>query len=94
MNKDISCRDYVHSNVQNGDGEADKLDATVEGYLTNELNTASSQIEENTPKSIFRKFIKQIDSSDRMNLANSLSVQNPNLISFRHPTIQTDNVGD
>ena len=29
-----------------------------------------------------------------MNLANSLSVQTPDLVSFRHPTIQTDNVGD
>ena len=29
-----------------------------------------------------------------MNLANSLSVQNPELVYFRHPTIQTDNVGD
>ena len=45
MNEDISCRDYVQSTVQNGDSEADKLDATVEGYLTNEWNMASSQIE-------------------------------------------------
>ena len=29
-----------------------------------------------------------------MNLANSLSVQTPELVSFRHPTIQIDNVGD
>ena len=29
-----------------------------------------------------------------MNLANSLSVQTPELVSFRHPTIQTDNVGN
>ena len=29
-----------------------------------------------------------------MNLANSLSVQTPELVSFRHPTIQTDNVDD
>ena len=28
-----------------------------------------------------------------MNLANSLGVQTPKLISFRHPPIQTDNVG-
>ena len=53
MNKDISCRDYVRSTVRNDVCEADKLDATVEGYSTNEWNTASSQIEESTPKSIF-----------------------------------------
>ena len=29
-----------------------------------------------------------------MNLANSLSVHTPELVYFRHPTIQTDNVGD
>ena len=29
-----------------------------------------------------------------MNLANSLIVQTPYLVSFRHPTIQIDNVGD
>ena len=94
MNKDISCRDDVRSTVQHCVGEADRLDATVEGSSTNEWNTASSRIEESTPKIIFRKDIKQLDSSDRMNLTNSLSVQTPDLVSFRHPTIQTDNVGD
>ena len=29
-----------------------------------------------------------------MNLANSLSVQTPELVSFRHPSIQTENVGE
>ena len=29
-----------------------------------------------------------------MNLANSLSVQTPKLVSFRHPPMQTDNVGN
>ena len=29
-----------------------------------------------------------------MNLTNSLSVQTPDLVSFRDPAIQTDNVGD
>ena len=94
MNKDISCRDDARSTVRNDVGEADKLDATVEGSSTDEWNTASLRIEESTPKSIFRKFIKQIDSSDWMNLANSLSVQTPDLIYLRHPIIQTDNVGD
>ena len=52
------------------------------------------EIEESTPESIFRKVVKQLDSSEQMNLANSLSVQTPELVSFSHPTIQTDNVGD
>ena len=87
MNKDISCRDYVQSTVRNDVGEADKIDATVEGSLSDEWNTASSQIEESTPKSIFRKVIKQLDSRDRMNLTNSLIVQTTDLLSFRHLTI-------
>ena len=36
MNEYISCRDYVRSTVQNDVGEADKLDATVKGSLTDE----------------------------------------------------------
>ena len=32
--------------------------------------------------------------SELMNLENSLSVQNPKLVSFRHPPMQTDNVGN
>ena len=94
MNKYIFSRDYVGSTVRNDVSKADKLDVTIEGYSTDEWNTASSRIEESTPKCIFRKAIKQLDSSDRMNLTNSLIVQTPDLISFRHPTIQTDNVGD
>ena len=94
MNKDISSRNDVRSTVRNDVCEADKLDATVEQSSTNEWNTASSRIEESTPESIFRKVVKQLDSSERMNLANSLRVQTPELVSFRHLTIQTDNVGD
>ena len=94
MNEDIYSRYDVRSTIRNEVGKADKLDATVERYLTNEWNTASSRIEESTPKSIFCKVIKQLDSSDRMNLASSLSVQTPKLIYFRHPNIQTDNVVD
>ena len=51
------------------------------------------QIEESTMKNIFRKVIKQLYLSERMNLVNSLSVQTPELVSFRHPTMHIDNVG-
>ena len=94
MDKNISSRDDVRSTVQNDVGEADKLDATVERSSTDEWNTESSRIEESTPEIIFRKVVKQLESSEQMNLANSLSVQTPELVSFRHTTIQTDNVGD
>ena len=94
MHKDISGRDNFQSTVRNDVREVDKLDTTVDGSMTDERNTAFSRIEECTPKSIFRKGIKKLDSSNQMNLANSLRVQNPDLVSFRDLTIQTDNVLD
>ena len=92
MHEDISGRDNVRSNFHNDVCEADKLDTTVDGPTTNEQNTASSQIVECTPKSIFRKEIKKFDSSSQMNLENSLRVKTPDLVSFRYPAIQTENV--
>ena len=38
--------------------------------------------------------IKNLDSSDRMNLTNSLRVQTLDFVSFRDRTIRTDNVLD
>ena len=92
MHKDIFGRDYVRSTVHSDVREANKLDATVDGSSTDEENTASSQMEESTPNSIFRKGIKKLDSSYRMNLANFLLFQTIDLVCFRDPTIQTDNV--
>ena len=94
MHEYVSGRDDVQSTVLNDVREADKLDATIDGSSTDEGNTASSQIEESTSKSIFRKGIKKLDSSDWVNLENSLHVQTPDLVSFRDPTIQTDNILD
>ena len=94
MNENISSRDDVWCTVRNDVGEADKLNATVQQSLTNEWNTASSQIVEGTPEINFRKVVKKFDSSERMNLAKSLSVQTPELLYFRHPPMQTDNVGN
>ena len=58
MHGDISGRDNAQSNVRNDVRKADKLGTTVDRPTTDEWNTASSQIEECTPKSIFRKEIK------------------------------------
>ena len=44
MHKDISGGDNVRSTVRNDVRIADKLDTTVEGFTTNERNTASSRI--------------------------------------------------
>ena len=72
MNKDISSRDDVRSTVRNDVGEVDKLDAEIQRSLTDEWNTASSQIVEGTSESIFRKVVEKFDLSERMNLAKSL----------------------
>ena len=93
MNEDISSRDGVRSTARNDVSKADKLDAAVQKSSTNEWNTSSSRIEEGSPESNFHKVVKKFDSSERMNLANSLSVHNPELILLRHTPMHTDNVG-
>ena len=79
--------------VRSDVGELDKLDTYVQQSSTDERNTASSRIEEGSLESICPKIIEETNSSERMNLANSLLVQTPNLVSFRHPLMQTDNIG-
>ena len=73
---------------------ADKLDTTVEAFTTDKRNTAPPRILECALKSIFVKDIKQFESSSKMNLANSVRVQTPDLVSFRDPPVNTDNVTD
>ena len=74
MNEDILRRDDVRSTVRSDVGEADKLDAAVQRFSSDEWNKESSRIVEGSPESIFRKFVEKSDSSKRMNLANSLIV--------------------
>ena len=62
--------------------------------MSNKWNAAPSQIVEGSPKSIFREIVENSDSSERMNPANSLSVQTPELVLLRHTPMQTDNVGE
>ena len=93
MNKYISSGDDVLSTVQSDVGEADKLDTAVQQSSNNKRNTAPSRIEEGSPKSIFPEIVEQSNSGERANLANSLGVQTPNLVFFRHPPMQIDNVG-
>ena len=93
MNKDISIRDYIFSTVRSDVGEIDKLDTAVQRSSTDKRNTAPSRIEEGSPKIIFPEIVEESNSSERMKLANYLGVQTPKLVSFRHPPMQTDNVG-
>ena len=72
----------------------DKLDAAVQKSSTDEWNTAYSRIVEGSTESIFRKVVEKFDSSERMNLTNSLRVQTPELVLLRHTPMQTDNVSE
>ena len=77
MDEDILSRDDVRSTVRSDIGEADKLDAAVQQSSSDEWNAAPSQIVEGSPKSIFREIVEKSDSSEQMNLANSLRVHTP-----------------
>ena len=90
---DISSRDDVLSAVWSDIGKADKLDTAAQRSSTNKRNTSPSQIKEGSPKSIFTEIVEESNSKKQMNLANSLGVHNPKLKYFRHPLMQTDNIG-
>ena len=92
MYENIYGKDNVQSTIRNDVREADKLDTTVDGPTTDERNTASLRIVECTPKSNFREEIKEFDSISHINLTNSVPVKIQDLVSFRDPTVNTDNV--
>ena len=72
----------------------EKLDTTVEAFTSNERNTESSGIIESAPESVFVKKSEQFDSSGRVNFANSVPVESPDLVSFRDPPVETHNKTD
>ena len=74
-------------------GETDKLNTAIQQSSTDKRNTAPSQIEEGIPKSFFTEIVEESNSSKWMNLANSLGVHTPKIVSFRHLPMHTDNVG-
>ena len=94
MNEDISSRDDVQSTVRSDVGKVDKLDASVQRSSSDERNAAPSQIVEGSTESIFYEIVKKSDSSERMNLVNSLSINTLELVLLRHTHMQTDNVGE
>ena len=75
-------------------GEADKLDTIFQRSLTSERNTESPRIEEESLESVFYKIVEESNLSEQMNLANSLSIESPNLVHFGNPLIETKNVGN
>ena len=93
MNKNIWSVDDNLS-VRSDVIEANKLDTSIQQSSTNERNTASSQIEEKRLKIVFSKIVKESNSGGWMNLANSTIIDTPKLVSFGHPPMETNNVGN
>ena len=91
MNKSIWIVDDNFS-VRSDVVEENKLDASVQRSSINERNTASSQIEEESLKSVFSKSVEESKSSGQMNLASSAIIHPPKLVSFGHPPMETENV--
>ena len=84
MNKYVWSIDDALS-IRSDVGELNEIDTVVQRYSTNERNTAPSRTEEESLESICPKIVEESNSSERMNLANSVLVQTPKLVSFRHP---------
>ena len=70
VNKNIWSVDNNFS-VQSDVDKADKLDTSVLRFPTNERNTASTRIDEESLKSVFYKIVEESKSSERKNVANS-----------------------
>ena len=80
-----------------GSGEPDLatlLDTTVDVLTANKRNTDSTDIFEGASKSIDVKNIKKFDSIGRVNFANSIPFETPDLVPMRNPPVQTYNVTD
>ena len=86
VNKNICSVDDNFS-VRNDVDEADKLNTIIQQSPTNERNTESPRIEEEIIESVFSKIVEESNLSERINLANPLSVESPNLVDFGHPPI-------
>ena len=93
MNKNIWSVDD-NFRVQSDGREVDKRDTSVQRSLANESNMAYPQIKEESIKIVFSKIVEESNLSERMNLANSAIIEPPKLVSFGHPPMETDNVGN
>ena len=59
--------------------EERRVDTTVEGLTANKRNTESTDIFEGTAESLNVKIRKKFDSSGRVNFANFIPVESPQL---------------
>ena len=94
MHEDILHGNDLATTVRSDVGLIKKLDTTVDGLTTNKRNTESTDIFGDAAKSVFGKISEQFDSSGRVNFANSIPVESPDLVPFRDPPEQTCNITD
>ena len=95
MHEDISRRKNLTTTVRGDVRVIEKLDTTVDGMTANKRNTDSTDIFEGASESLDVKKLQKItkfDSSSRVNFANSIPVETPDLVPMRNPPVQTYNV--
>ena len=94
MNEDILSGNNVTTTVRSDVRLMEKLNTTDEAFTSNARNMESSGIIESALESVFVKESEHFDSSGRVNFANSVPVESPDLVSFRDLPVETHNVTD
>ena len=89
VNKNVWGLINTTSNLLSDADNVDKFDTHVQSSTTQERNLESSRIEELGMKIIFPELGSEIDSSVRVNLANSVLSESPNFKRLRHTPIET-----
>ena len=75
--------------------KSDELNATVDGPTPNESDAANRRKVKDTPKRIFHEKVKNLDSSQSMNLADSSGIKTPNLVHLMNsPVNASDELSD
>ena len=72
-----------------GGGSVPFLSGEKQTKAPNESDAASWWKVKDTPKGIFHEKFKKIDSSNRMNLADSSGIKTPELVHIRHSPVDT-----
>ena len=70
--------------------KSDELDATVDGPTPNKRDMANRRKVKDTPKCIFLEKVENLDSSQRVNFANSSGVKTPNLVPLRDSPVNAN----
>ena len=86
VNKDVWYVIDTTSNVLSDADNVEKFDTSVQSSTTQERNLESSCIEEESLKSIFPELGMNLDSSARVNLANSVLSERPKFKRIVHCT--------